>query len=88
MHLALDERFDLETARLFLSHQAKHIPVCLQGPGRTQPILAYLVDSLGENQTSNSTSVFLVVFCRELHRVLGRFAESWKRDRVNGVGDG
>lgn len=40
VHLALDERIDLQIARLLLSHQAKHIPICLQSAGRTHGILS------------------------------------------------
>ena len=40
VHLALHERINHLAARLFLPHQAKHVPVCLQGAGRTQRILS------------------------------------------------
>ena len=39
VHLTLDEGIDRLITRLFLSHQAKRIPVCLQSADRTHAIL-------------------------------------------------
>lgn len=40
MHLALDERIELVTARLLLPHEAQGVPVCLQRTRRTKTVLA------------------------------------------------
>ncbi len=40
VHLALDKRIDLVTARLLLPHEAEGVPVCLQRTGRPKAVLA------------------------------------------------
>jgi len=40
VHLTLDERINLQIARLLLSHQAKHILICLQSADRIHDILS------------------------------------------------
>lgn len=39
-HLVFDERVHREATCLLLPHQAKHVPVCLEGAGGTQSCAA------------------------------------------------
>jgi len=39
VHLALDKRIELVTARLLFTHKAQRVPVCLQRTGRTKAVL-------------------------------------------------
>ena len=48
VHLALNERIDLVTARLLLPHEAEGVLVCLQKTGRTKAVLALLQKLVGE----------------------------------------
>lgn len=40
MHLALDKRIDLVTARLLFPYETQGVPVCLQRTGRSKAALA------------------------------------------------
>ena len=66
VHLALHERINHLAACLFLPHQAKHVPLGLQGAGRTQIILSNGekpieedVEDVDRNAFESSDRVFL-----------------------------
>ncbi len=77
VHLALNERIDLQIARLLLSHQAKHILICLQSADRTHGILSTEeysvkedVKNVNKNLLKSRKRVFFSEFAESIRRSL------------------